>query len=342
MLWNIPLESIEERYSAQWNQWIPREFWARNIKFQTIEGDTLTDKIESGSFLDVCSTNFFKAEQIKKLCKLAFEGKIRDGDILFFHDLWFPGLEALAYIRDGLKIDFKITGIFHAGTYTPHDPITRWGMGRWGEALENSWFELIEKIFVATNYHKELILKNRKCDEDKIVVTGLPIYAKDYPKFFAKKENLIIFPHRLEPERQPEVFDKFFNDRGWMLPLGWDFLKTKEICKTKQDYLKILSIAKIVFSCSNQETWGIAIQEAVFYDCLPVVPNSFSYKELYLPEFRYPSGNWDILSTLIKNMISNPEKFEVLGKRNKGFLVRRGETAIDNILVELLKIGDII
>lgn len=337
MLYNIPIENIEERYSADWNKWFPREFEKLGIKFRTIYGETLTDKIIDGSFLDVCGTNYFKADQIKQLCRLLFDRGIKDGDILFFHDLWFPGLEALAYIRDGLRINFKITGVLHAGTYTPYDPIERWGMDVWGKDLENSWFKFVDEIFVATHYHKNLILSKRQCNPDKIVVTGLPIYFSDYPSFQRRsKSNYVIFPHRLEPERQPEQFDKLSR----LLPAkGWCFLKTKEVCQNKTEYLDMLSRTKIVISTSKQETWGIAMQESIFFDCLPVVPDAFSYKELYYPKFRY--STFDELLALVEQMMVDYKDFVPLMLENRSFLMKRGEIAISNMIMEFDRLGDL-
>ncbi len=146
-IWNIPIESLEERYSKNWNEWFPREFKKLNVKFETIEGEFLTDKINIGSFLDVYSTNYFKTSQLMVLIKRLYgksgikdvppffcdfwspclemlqdikhikQRNIKDGDVLFFHDLWFPGIEALQYIRQGAGIDFKIVG-FQKNTFS--------------------------------------------------------------------------------------------------------------------------------------------------------------------------------------------------------------------------------
>ena len=213
MLWNVPIESLEERYSNQWNRWFPREFKRLGVEFYTIYGETLTDKIETGSFLDVYSTNYFKMSQLQQLIKLLYERKIKDKDVILFHDLWFPGIEALQYIRQGAGIDFKIMGILHAGTYDPNDFLTKSGMGYWGEHLENSWFKFIDKIFVATKFHKVLITTSRHIEPKKIVVTGLPIYD-EFSDTSIKKENIVVFPHRLDKEKNPEEFDLFGNIIG--------------------------------------------------------------------------------------------------------------------------------
>ena len=170
-IWNVPIESLPDRYSADWNKWFPAEFARLGVQFETIYPEPLSDKIRDGSFLDVCGTNYFKAGQLKLLMEKFYQGEVGSGDVVFFHDLWFPGIEMLAYVRQGLGLDFKICGILHAGTYDPHDFLSKRGMGSWGESLENCWFNFIDKIFVATKFHKGLILQSRFLSRDGVRAT---------------------------------------------------------------------------------------------------------------------------------------------------------------------------
>jgi len=280
-IWWLPIESLPERYSAQWNVWFKQEFTRLGIDHQMIYGDILTDEIREGCFLDVTGTNYFKASQLQMLCQCFEDKEIKEGDIIFFHDLWFPGLEMLAYIRDALGINFKIYGILHAGTWDEWDFLTQKGMGQWAEPLEHSWFRIVDGIFVATHFHKNLILRNRPMStlDSKIHVTGLSIYP-DFVDKNVHKENIIVFPHRLDIEKQPEMFDKMAKElRNW--DFGWNIVKTKDLCKTKQEYYNLLNTAKISVSCALQETWGIAMIESVMCGCIPIVPDRLSYYELY-------------------------------------------------------------
>ena len=58
---NVPIEPLEQRYSADWIRWFDREFTEAGIEFTTVIPEPLTDKIVRGSFLDVAGTNYFKA-----------------------------------------------------------------------------------------------------------------------------------------------------------------------------------------------------------------------------------------------------------------------------------------
>lgn len=337
MLFNIPIENLEERYSTQWNTWFPHEFKRQKIEYVTINGITLTNKIERGSFLDVCGTNYFKATQLMEISQMIHEGKVKDGDVFFFHDMWFPGLEALAYMRDGLGIDFKIFGILHAGTYDQYDFLAKQGMHYWGRQLEMSWLKIVDGVFVATHFHRNLI-KSHRNTQKPIFVTGFPIYPKEFVDPKSKRLDIVVFPHRLDSEKNPGRFD-VMKDALEPFVKNWVFIKTKDVCKTKKDYYTLLNRAKIAVSFADQETWGIAQQEALFCGCLPVVPNKLSYPELYQECFRYDTFEQALQKVV--EFIEKPNRYKEAFKANRLMLRVQGRAAISKMLGLMGKFGEI-
>lgn len=328
----VPIEPLEERYSAQWLKWWPEAFTDYGIDFELIMGEELTSKIETGSFLDVCGTNYFKATQTAKICKMIYNKEITNNDILLYLDLWNPGLCHVQYIRQGMNLDFKICGVLHAGTYDPYDFLSKQGMVSWGHLLENCWFNFVDQIYVATEFHKKLIVSKRRIDPDKIKITGLPIYSDQDPDM-SLKENIVVFPHRLDEEKNPNLFDWLADQFKYS---GWQFIKTKEVCKTKKEYFEILNKAKIAVSFADQETWGIAQQEALFAKCFPVVPNKLSYKELYHRVFRF-SELYESVQCIKKFM--KPTKRHISKMlHNREALLQQGDVAILNMVVEMEKL----
>jgi hypothetical protein len=248
--------------------------------------------IRTGEFLDVIGTNRFKLAQLQLLLRAIETGQVQDGDVFFFNDLWFPGLEALFYVRDALDLDVKICGMLHAGTYDDHDYLTRCGMRTWGVAQERAWFNSVDAIFVATKFHESILRPRLRptADVDVVMLNGFPMYLESWVKHcalpYADRQNIVVFPHRLAPEKQPQVFDSVLPELRRKLH-GWDFVKTKDVCKTKDEYYDLLGRSKIAVSCALQETWGIAQQEATLLGCVPVVPDRLSYAEMYPSQFRY-------------------------------------------------------
>jgi len=283
----VPIEPLDARYSIQWLAWFTKVI-TEDSRFDLIvvDPEPLTTDIESGAFLDVVGTNYYKAAQIQELCKLIYAGTITEDDTILLLDGWFPGVEALAYMRDGLQRNFKIAGCFHAGTYDASDFISKMGMGVWGEDLENCWFSMYDSVFVATEYHKDLICYNRKVNPYKIHVTGFPIYfdSSNHKKW--DKRKIVVFPHRLTQDKQPHLFDELAHLLAGEFP-DWLFIKTQEGRRSKEDYYELLSRSSIAVSFALHENWGIGMQESLFSGCIPIVPNRLSYMEMYPRLYRY-------------------------------------------------------
>ena len=99
-----------------------------------------------------------------------------------------------------------------------------------------------------------------------------------------EKRDLILFPHRIAPEKQIDIF----NDLKQSLT-QYDFVVCQEQELTKNEYHNLLGQAKIVFSANLQETLGISWYEGAIVDAIPMVPDRLSYSEMALSDFKYPS-----------------------------------------------------
>jgi len=282
----LPLEPLEQRYTEQWYRYYPAVLKENEIDYLQVDGEKLTSKIETGSILDVYGTSFWKFTQLAKLVEHMRSGEVTSDDVIFFTDLWYPGLEALKYIscQGGQKP--KIAGILHAGSWDPADFVVRTGMKPWAHPLESVWMQMYDWVFVATQFHKDLILKSHNIDPDKIKVTGLPFYPDEFAtqrKSVQKDDRLIVFPHRLDKEKNPDIFDSVVSG------LNCSVIKTSETAKSKTDFYDTLSRATIAVSTADQETFGYSMLEAEALGCIPLVPNKLSYAEMYPELFKYNS-----------------------------------------------------
>lgn len=310
MLYLITLENTgETRYSNQWRKWIPEELKKRNIIYYEING--VSDAFISGNnFLNPNSTNIWKSEQIIEISKLFSDGKIKKNDKFLFYDAWHYGIIALKYMSILNDIPIKIYGIFHAGSYDMNDLLGQKDKDNKLLTFEKSLFEILDKSFVATDYHRNLILNCFQPNKFNIKVTGLPYKFSDLDKWKIdpkKKENIVIFPHRLSVEKRPKFLKKIKKY------IQGDVIFCQEKNLSKDEYHNLLAKSKIVFSANLQETWGIGVFEAMYLGCIPVLPDRLSYSEMYDSDFLYPKSyeknNIFLLIDRINYILINYEKY---------------------------------
>lgn len=325
-LYYLPIEPYETRYTKDWITQFENEFKAHNIPFETILGTPVTQKIINGTVLDACGTHIYKFAQLDTIIKKINLGEIHDNDVIFFADAWFPGIESLFYIRNITNIKYKIYGIFHAGTYDNFDFTYKTGMRTWGKYFEASVFDGLDKIFVATEFHKNLLCSKSICDGEKVIVTGIPFYADELRKKYlpTNKENILVFPHRLETEKNPELFDKLCT---YLRQEKVDFtpVKTLDVTKNRDEYFKILAKSKVMVSFADQETFGYSTVESAALDNIVVVPNKLSYVETIPTQYRY--NNVDEAFKMVKNALQN---YEI-----PSYNLTKWKYSIDNMLKEM-------
>jgi glycosyltransferase involved in cell wall biosynthesis len=335
-IYNIPIEPIEERYSVQWDEWFNSFFNNQDAELQTIYGEKTSGKINTGAFLDVIETNIYKTSQLLTLTHLLADYKDDFPLVLFLHDLWFPGIETIAYIRDGMGFkNLKICGCLHAGSYDKNDFLYHKNMHLWADKIEESWFaNIADMIFVATDYHKRLLIQQRNVPTEKIKVTGFPIY--DTFSVPCIKERSVVFPHRTDKEKRPDLFKKLANEIQPIFP-AWNFIYTKEEAKNKKEYYQILNKAAISVSFAEQETWGIAMQESVICNALPVVPDCLSYSEMYFDEFKATSYKGIKRKVLqFMSAYETDKDIDLSVQRNK--ILLKGAAAMQNIFNEIKQV----
>jgi hypothetical protein len=114
--------------------------------------------------------------------------------------------------------------------------------------------------------------------------------------FKTEKRDLILFPHRIAPEKQVEIFKEL----AAALP-QYEWIVCQEQNLTKEAYHTLLGEAKLVFSANLQETLGISMYEGALVDAIPMVPDRLSYKEMYAEIWKYPSEWTESYSSFLHN-----------------------------------------
>ena len=295
----VDLESVETRYTGQWKSHVPNLLKKAGHNVHIISGPTdIPSATTPGAFLNFGGTNIYKANQVEQLGRLFCSGTVKPGDHFLFTDAWHPGIINLKYMSELLNIPVVTHGLWHAGSYDPQDFLGRLvGDKPWVRLAEKSFFHAFDHNYFATEFHinmfrDNLLHTNLGTIHDfktsgKIVRTGWPMEYMDSTLNLYKgmpKRDLILFPHRIAPEKQVDIF----LDLKEQLP-QYEFVVCQDQQLTKNEYHNLLGESKIVFSANLQETLGISCYEGAIVDAIPMVPDRLSYSEMYHEGFKYPS-----------------------------------------------------
>ena len=306
----IDLESVSTRYTCEWKSHLPRLLRKAGHDVQIISGPTdIPTATTPGAFLNFGGTNIYKSAQVEQMGRLFCNGSVHAGDHFIFTDAWHPGIINLKYMSELLGIPVTTHGLWHAGSYDPQDFLGRLvGNKPWVRHAEKSFFHAFDHNYFATQFHIEMFFVNLLNDyptenpwfeddladlragnllADKIVRSGWPMeYMENTLTTYKNmpKRDLILFPHRIAPEKQVEIF----RDLKEHLP-QYEFVVCQDQQLTKNEYHNLLGEAKLVFSANLQETLGISWYEGALVDAIPMVPDRLSYSEMAFDTFKYPS-----------------------------------------------------
>lgn len=305
MLYLIPIEPLTERYTESWYRNIPLLF----KEYTIIDGQPLIDDdIKVGTFLDINSTVNYKCVQLQKICQLFNSGKIKNGDVFFFYDLEFWGIEVVKLMAQLNNVDIKICAFLHAASYTHGDAFEV--AAPYQQYTEIGWFTICDKIFVGSEYHKRAFYDRRlknyvsfKDYDSKVVVTTNPMFSIDYKDFGREKQNLILLCNRLDEEKGVMNTLKLF-ERAWRSDWIFRVVTSRKTLRsnnpqiieylmelvgkgivdlkyglTKDEYHQQLARAQITVSHSPEESFGICIAESLIYGCTPMLLNNASHPE---------------------------------------------------------------
>ena len=317
----VDLEAVDTRYTKEWKKYLPLQLKRHtNSKIEVISGGNTPQATTPGAFLNFGGTNVYKAKQMQQIGELFCNGKIKDGDYFLYTDAWNPTVLQLRYMAELLGVNIRIGGLWHAGSYDPQDFLGRLiGDKPWVRNAERSMFETYDNNFFASDFHINMFVDTFKefgnyvgltTDKTKVRRVGWPMEYLEGSMSAYKgmdKKDIILFPHRIAPEKQPDIF----YDLKDALP-QYEFVVCQEKELSKNEYHNLLGEAKMVFSANLQETLGISWYEGCLVDTMPLVPDRLSYTEMAIDEFKYPSEWTQDFKTYQKNKKQLVQKIDFM------------------------------
>lgn len=332
-LYIVPIEPIDQRYTKQWYENIPRLIGQRIAdkktnpwEVVTIDGKQPRMGTTTGAFLDFGVTNIYKATQVEQIAALFSHGKVKPGDKFLVTDAWNFAITAIRYMSELMDVPVEIHGIWHAGAYDPTDILGMKMKGSWSSNQERAWYYACDYNYFATDFHKNMFVNNLMVNPDKAYRSGQPhnpIVPLLTAQQSAEKYPVVMWPHRYNADKQPEIAEDLAKHLNLVI--------TQKMNLSKEDYYTTMGQAAIIFSCALHENLGISVMEGTLAGAVPVVPDRASYAEMYLPEFKYPShwtsswenyeANRNNVHNFIQERVRNREQFMPALKEQQQILI---------------------
>ena len=335
-LFYMGLESYEARYTLQLQEWNERVFKAHGIDYEIIKGEELDNSkaIVTGSVLDAHGRSYYSLSQTMNLVQKMKNGEITSDDVIFYEDMFTPGLECLPYIMDQSPPEYrpKVFLRFLAQTTDPDDFLIREGMFDWMRRYEQMVDEFVTGICVAS---EEFVAHLRTAGFKKpIYVTGLPFGKSEVqervpnPKPLKERTKRVGFAARWDDEKQPHFYmdlaeayykidpttefaifcghpelkssDQEYVDRALELQAGNTANFKIYTGLKKNDYYNLLADSQVLFNCALQDWVSNTVSEADTLGTLTLYPAYRSFPEVFANNGRHLYVPWSMEDCISK------------------------------------------
>ncbi len=217
-LFYMGLESYEARYTLQLTEWNRRVFERRGIEVIYVPGSTIdnSQSISVGQVLDAHGRSYFAMSQMMNLVQMMRNGDVTGEDVVYFEDMFQPGIESLPYIMDQIE-DYRRPKVWVrclAQAIDPDDFVHVWGMAKWMDLYEKMVNEFVTGV-LATN--EEMVAHMRIAGWSAPIynISGLAfgktevlerIGGVENIRPFADRKMRVGFAARFDQEKQPGFF----------------------------------------------------------------------------------------------------------------------------------------
>ena len=317
-LFYMGLEPYEGRYTLQLQQWNEAVFKRRGIDYVLVPGSTIdnTKAISVGQVLDAHGRSYFGMSQMMNLVQLMRRGDVTSEDVIYFEDMFQPGIESLPYILDQVPANLRprIYVRCLAQAIDPDDFVHVWGMSKW-----MSTYEQMVNCFVtgvlATN--EEMVAHMRIANWTAPIynISGLAFGKEEVLgrvnnklKSWPERAMRVVFAARFDQEKQPDFFmdliEKWHveqpdNPVEFAVLSGGPLrsnnskyidranaLEAKGMLKIykdlgKNDYYNIVNDSRVLFNCALQDWVSNTVSEADTLGCNVLYPAYRSFPETF-------------------------------------------------------------
>lgn len=316
-LYYMGLEPYKARYTLQLTDWNTKVFDRRGINYVIVPGETLDSSkaIVTGQVLDAHGRSYFGMSQMMNLVKLMKEGKITEDDVVYFEDMFQPGIESLPYIMDQIPIHMRPRVYVRclAQTIDPDDFVHVWEMEKWMGHYEKMVNEFVDGV-LATNEEMVAHMKIAGWTAPIYNISGLA-FGKDEVQSrvdrimpFNDRRMRVVFSARWDQEKQPDFYmdlieewhKRFPSKQVEFVVCSGSSLKsnnesymdrTHKMVENqtltlyenleKNQYYDIVNNSRVVFNCALQDWVSNTVSEADALGCNVLYPAYRSFPETF-------------------------------------------------------------
>ncbi len=274
------------RYAHWWMSEFPKQLSKYFDEIIVLGKDIITDKLTRDMYENI--ENFspikkaieYECDQINEYMNI----DIKDNDILFLADLSFPGFFSNVLYH---KRPNKIYAYYHAGPLNQYDYFSNVKTGKW--LSECGAEELINKIFVGSQYHKDKL----NCWNADVVRLPKPPWVRKVDN--VERINNFITVSRPTAQKYNPLIENIINtEYGGIV---------RKLSNTWEDYSYFLSSSKCIVISSQEDTFNYTIMDAIICGCIPIAPNYLCFPEILPREYLYDTH--DELRKLCDKILNN-------------------------------------
>ena len=350
------LEPYEGRYTLQLTDWTTAVYKRRGIDYVIVPGNTIdnTKSISVGQVLDAHGRSYFGMSQMMNLVQMMRNGEVTGEDVVFFEDMFQPGIESLPYIMDQIPAEQRPRVYVRclAQAIDPDDFVHVWGMAKWMGLYE----KMVNEFATVLATNEEMVSHMRIAGWEAPIynISGLSFGKAEVQsrvgtiKPWVGRKNRIVFAARFDQEKQPNFFMDIVEEMGGF---GVEFVicqggplrsnnpayieRARELESkgkltiaenlSKNEYYDIVNDSRVLFNCALQDWVSNTVSEADALGCNVVYPAYRSFPETFANDHTrmyVPWSKTDAMEKINKSLLSPSENIGKISDWTNGTIDR--------------------
>ncbi len=355
------LEPYKARYTLQLQEWNREVFERRGINYVIVPGETLSNdqSIVTGQVLDAHGRSYFGMSQMMNLVKMMKAGEVSNEDVIYFEDMFQPGIESLPYILDQVTAAHRPRIFVRclAQAIDPDDFVHVWGMEKWMGLYEKMVNEFVDGV-LATNEEMVAHMKIAGWTAPIYNISGLAFGKREVQSrvpainAFSDRKHRVVFSARWDQEKQPDFYMDVIEEWNKRHPSRYvEFAicsgaklrsnnvsymqRTQELVDKgmltiyedleKNDYYNIVNDSRVVFNCALQDWVSNTVSEADALGCNVLYPAYRSFPETFANDNERLYIPWsvdDAINKLEKLLLHAHPRMGLISDYNNGTIDR--------------------